>query len=163
MNNVQLIGRLTRDIDLRKTPQGDSVGRFTLAVDRNYKNKQGEYDADFINCTIWRGAADILARYAQKGTKIAVDGNIRTGSYENQQGQRVYTTEVYVNNFYFVESRSQRNDQEPASSNFGSSNYNNQSSQQNNHSFNNDFNQSSSPFDDFNGSSVDISEDDLPF
>ena len=68
MNNVQLIGRLTRDIDLRKTPQGDSVGRFTLAVDRNYKNKQGEYDADFINCTIWRGAADILARYAQKGT-----------------------------------------------------------------------------------------------
>ena len=104
MNNVQLIGRLTRDIDLRKTPQGESVGRFTIAVDRNYKNKQGEYDADFINCVVWRQAADIMNRYCKKGTKVAIDGNIRTGSYENQQGQRVYTTEVYVNNFYFVES-----------------------------------------------------------
>src|SRR5699024_12091075 len=102
MNNVQLIGRLTRDIDLRKTPQGDSVGRFTLAVDRNYKNKQGEYDADFINCTIWRGAADILSRYAQKGTKIAVDGNISNGSYHNQHSLRVYSLEVYVTYVYFV-------------------------------------------------------------
>ncbi|MGX7105608.1 single-stranded DNA-binding protein [Globicatella sanguinis] len=103
MNNVQLIGRLTRDIDLRKTPQGESVGRFNLAVERKYKNKQGEYDADFINCVVWRQAADIMNRYCKKGTKVAIDGNIRTGSYDNQQGQRVYTTEVYVNNFYFVE------------------------------------------------------------
>lgn len=136
INNVQLIGRLTRDIDLRKTPQGDSVGRFTLAVDRNYKNKQGEYDADFINCQIWRQAADTLARYAHKGTKIAVDGNIRTGSYENQQGQKVYTTEVVVNNFYFVESRQQQQEQTPV--------------------------QQDSPFSNF-GTQVDISEDDLPF
>ena len=136
MNNVQLIGRLTRDIDLKKTPQGDSVGRFTLAVDRKFKNKNGEYDADFINCQIWRQAADTLARYAHKGTKIAVDGNIRTGSYENQQGQKVYTTEVVVNNFYFVESRQQQQEQTPV--------------------------QQDSPFNDF-GTQVDISEDDLPF
>lgn len=136
MNNVQLIGRLTRDIDLRKTPQGDSVGRFTLAVDRKFKNKQGEYETDFINCQIWRQAADTLARYAHKGTKIAVDGNIRTGSYENQQGQKVYTTEVVVNNFYFVESRQQQQEQTPV--------------------------QQDSPFSNF-GTQVDISEDDLPF
>ena len=139
MNNVQLIGRLTRDIDLRKTPQGDAVGRFTLAVDRNYKNKQGEYDADFINCTIWRQAADILSRYAHKGTKIAVDGNIRTGSYDNQQGQKVYTTEVYVNNFYFVEPSNKNN----ASPSGATEQY--------------------SPFDDFSGGQVDINQDDLPF
>ena len=140
MNNVQLIGRLTRDIDLRKTPQGDSVGRFTLAVDRKFKNKNGEYDADFINCQIWRQAADTLARYAHKGTKIAVDGNIRTGSYDNPQGQKVYTTEVNVNNFYFVE---------PANK------------QTNDNSFNNAV--EPSPFDNFDATSVDIKEDDLPF
>lgn len=139
MNNVQLIGRLTRDIDLKKTPQGDSVGRFTLAVDRKFKNKNGEYDADFINCQIWRQVADTLARYAHKGTKIAVDGNIRTGSYENQQGQKVYTTEVYVNNFYFVEPSNKNNNNQQS--------YDNQTS----------------PFDDFSGGQVDIQEDDLPF
>ena len=137
MNNVQLIGRLTRDIDLKKTPQGDSVGRFTLAVDRKFKNKNGEYDADFINCQIWRQAADTLARYAHKGTKIAVDGNIRTGSYENQQGQKVYTTEVVVNNFYFVESRQQQQEQTPV--------------------------QQDSPFNGFAGSNVEFDESDLPF
>ena len=120
MNNVQLIGRLTRDIDLRKTPQGESVGRFTIAVDRNYKNKQGEYDADFINCVVWRQAADIMNRYCKKGTKVAIDGNIRTGSYENQQGQRVYTTEVYVNNFYFVESAKSSDSGQSQFEDFGS-------------------------------------------
>ena len=140
MNNVQLMGRLTKDVDLRQAPQGDYMGRFTLAVERNFKNKQGEVEADFISCQIWGKKAEILARYVKKGQRVAVDGNIRTGSYDNKQGQRVYTTDVNVNNIYFIESRQQ----------------NNQGHQQPQQNFN-------SPFSDFEGESIDISADDLPF
>lgn len=170
MNNVQLIGRLTREVDLKQTSSGTSVGTFTLAVNRNYTNQQGEREADFINCVIWRKAAENFARFTRKGSQVAVDGRIQTRNYENQQGQRVYVTEIIVENFYLIESRAQT-EQRPTSTNdqsFGSSNYNSQSNNnsfqqnQNNYSFNNDFNQSS-PFSDFEGGPIDISEDDLPF
>ena len=166
MNSVQLMGRLTRDVEVSKTPTGVSVARFSLAINRNYKNQQGEYDADFINCIIWREAADRFANFFQKGSLVAVEGRIQTGSYENQSGQRVYTTEVVVERFHFTGER-RNNDFAGGNAYQGNNNqyHNFQSNQQtNNYSFKNDFNsQTQSPFADFNGAPVDISEDDLPF
>lgn len=105
MNVVTLIGRLTRDIELRYTPNGNAVGRFSLAVNRRVANQSGERTADFINCVIWNKPAETLANYTKKGSLIGIQGRIQTGSYENQQGQRVYTTDVVVENFDFLESR----------------------------------------------------------
>lgn len=169
MNNVQLIGRLTRDVDLKQTTSGNAVGTFTLAVNRSYTNQQGEREADFINCVIWRKGAENLARFTRKGSQIAIDGRIQTRNYENQQGQRVYVTEVIVENFYFIEPRNQTEQRSQADSGFNQGynapqSNNSYQQSQNNYSFNNDFNQTSSPFDDFNGGGpIDISEDDLPF
>lgn len=105
MNNANLVGRLTRPVDLRYTQTGIAYGSFTLAVTRKYKNKDGEREADFINCVIWKKGAELLANYTQKGSLIGVSGPIQTRSYDNQQGQRVYVTEVLVENFDFLESR----------------------------------------------------------
>lgn len=165
MNNVQLLGRLTRDVDLRQTTSGIAFARFSIAVNRTYKNQQGEREADFINCVAYRQTAELIARYFQKGSQIAVDGRIQTGSYENQQGQRVYTTDVVVNNFYFTESRAASEQR----SNYAQDSFGGNSYQTNNYnqggfsSFNNDFNQSSSPFSGIDGGPIDITEDDLPF
>ena len=92
-NKAILIGRLTKDIDLRKTQNNVSVCRFTLAINRP-KRKDQEEETDFINCVAWNHSADFLASYATKGTIVCVLGSIQTGSYENQQGQKVYTTEI---------------------------------------------------------------------
>lgn len=105
MNNVNLIGRLTRPIDLRYTQSGVAYGSFTLAVTRRFKNQNGEREADFINCVIWKKRAENLANFTQKGSLIGVSGAIQTRNYENQQGQRVYVTEVLVENFDLLESR----------------------------------------------------------
>lgn len=105
MNCVQLIGRLTKDVDLRFTGNGNAVGNFTLAVNRNFKNDQGGYDADFIRCTVWQKIAENLANMTVKGSRIGIEGRIQTGSYDNQQGERVYTTEVVVNNFHLLDSK----------------------------------------------------------
>lgn len=105
MNVVTLIGRLTRDVELRYTPNGNAVGRFTIAVNRRIANQNGERSADFINCVIWNKPAETLANYTRKGSLVGVQGRIQTGSYENQQGQRVYTTDVVVENFDFLESK----------------------------------------------------------
>lgn len=104
MNTVNLLGRMTRDVELKQTANGGSVGRFGIAVDRNFKNAQGEREADFINCVAFNKTAELINQYFRKGSKIALDGRIQTGSYENQQGQKVYTTDIIVNNFYFVDS-----------------------------------------------------------
>ena len=106
MNTVQLVGRLTKEVDLKFTSSGTAVGSFTLAVNRNFTNQQGEREADFINCVIWRKAAENLANFTRKGSQIGVEGRIQTRNYENQQGQRVYVTEVVVNNFHLLEPRS---------------------------------------------------------
>ena len=105
MNKTILIGRLTRDVDLRYTQSGKAVGNFTLAVNRNFKNEQGEYDADFINCVAWGKTAENLANYMKKGNQIAVDGRIQTRTYENNEGKTVYVTEVVAENVQFLESR----------------------------------------------------------
>lgn len=105
MNVVTLIGRLTRDVELRYTPNGNAVGRFSLAVNRRVPNQNGERTADFINCVIWNKPAETLAQYTKKGSLIGIQGRIQTGSYDNQQGQKVYTTDIVVENFDFLETK----------------------------------------------------------
>ena len=102
INRTTLTGRLTRDVDLRYTPSGSAVGNFTLAVDRSFTNQQGEREADFINCVIWRKSAENFANFTHKGALVGIDGRIQTRNYENQQGQRVYVTEVVVENLSLI-------------------------------------------------------------
>ncbi|KAA9317822.1 single-stranded DNA-binding protein [Streptococcus anginosus] len=105
INNVVLVGRLTRDAELRYTPQNQAVATFNLAVNRNFKNQSGEREADFINVVIWRQQAENLANWTKKGSPIGITGRIQTRSYENQQGQRVYVTEVVADSFQILEKR----------------------------------------------------------
>jgi len=106
LNRVVLVGRLTRDPDLRYTPSGVAVANFTVAANRPFKNQQGEQEADFINCVTWRKQAENLANYMRKGSLIGVDGRIQTRSYEGQDGKMVYVTEVLAESIQFLEPRS---------------------------------------------------------
>ncbi|HHT7795511.1 TPA: single-stranded DNA-binding protein [Streptococcus suis] len=119
INNVVLVGRMTRDAELRYTPSNQAVATFTLAVNRNFKNQDGEREADFINVVIWRQQAENLANWAKKGALIGVTGRIQTRSYDNQQGQRVYVTEVVAESFQLLESRGQQSNSQDGS--FGNS------------------------------------------
>lgn len=98
-----MIGRLTKDPELRYTPSNVATASFTLAVNRNFKNQAGERDADFINCVMWRQSAENLANWCRKGQQIGITGRIQTRNYENQQGQRVYVTEVVAESFQVLE------------------------------------------------------------
>ena len=102
INNVVLVGRMTKDAELRYTPNNQAVATFSLAVNRNFKSQ------NFINCVIWRQQAENLANWAKKGALIGITGQIRTRNFENQQGQRVYVTEVVANDFQLLESRKDR-------------------------------------------------------
>ena len=113
MNTVQLVGRLTKDVDLKFTQSGEAVANFTIAVNRNFTNQQGEREADFINCVIWRKSAENLANFTRKGSLIGLDGRLQTRSYDNQQGQRVYVTEVVVNHFDLLEKKPENQQQAP--------------------------------------------------
>lgn len=108
LNNVCLVGRMAGDAELRYTPNNQAVATFRLAVNRNFKSQNGEREADFINCVIWRQQAENLANWAKKGALIGITGRIQTRSYENQQGQRVYVTEVVAEQFQLLESRRDR-------------------------------------------------------
>ena len=119
MNNTQLIGNLVSDVEFKQSASGAGVARLRLAVKRNFKNQQNEYDSDFINCVAFGKTAEMIAKFFNKGSKIAVDGRIQTGSYENKQGQRVYTTDIVIENFYFIESRQQANTQQRFDNPFG--------------------------------------------
>lgn len=99
LNSSTLVGRLTKDPDLRYTANGTAVATFTLAVNRNFINQNGEREADFINCVIWRKSSESFSTYTKKGTLVGIVGRIQTRNYENQQGQRVYVTEVFVTSF----------------------------------------------------------------
>ncbi|MBM6773468.1 single-stranded DNA-binding protein [Ligilactobacillus agilis] len=113
INNVSLTGRLTKDIDLRYTQSGVAVASFTLAVNRNYKDQDGNQQTDFIQCQIWRKAAENFANFTHKGSLVGIEGRIQTRNYDNQQGQKVYVTEVIVTNFSLLEPRNaQGNNQE---------------------------------------------------
>lgn len=146
MNSVQLVGRLTREVDLKFTSSGIAVGTFTLAVNRNFTNQQGEREADFISCVIWRKSAENFANFTRKGSQVGVEGRLQTRNYENQQGQKVYVTEVVVDQFHLLESRSVT-EQRPAESGSGSntnSNYDGGQSYNNNNNSQNQSNNTSS-------------------
>ena len=141
INNVTLVGRLTRDVDLRYTQNGKAVASFGLAVNRPFKNANGEYDADFINCQAWGKQAENLANYMKKGNQIGVVGRIQTRNYENNEGKRVYVTEVVAEQVVFLESRKSHQQQQVNAAN-------------------NEINQHANPS---QGQPVDISDSDLPF
>lgn len=155
INNVVLVGRLTKDPDLKYTGNGTAVATFTLAVNRNFTNQSGEREADFINCVIWRKPAETLTNYAKKGVLIGVTGRIQTRSYDNQQGQKVYVTEVIADNFQLLESKKANFSQNPQGSGVSNSQTNNYTRNQQN--------TNSATSDPFGNSSIDISDDDLPF
>ncbi len=119
INNVVLVGRLTRDPELRTTGSGISVATLTLAVDRQFTNASGQRNADFINCVIWRKAAENFCNFASKGSLVGIQGWIQTRSYDDKDGKRVYVTEVVVDSFSLLESRHER-DQQPSAGALGS-------------------------------------------
>ncbi|MGX0480039.1 single-strand DNA-binding protein [Staphylococcus pasteuri] len=148
LNRVVLVGRLTKDPEFRTTPNGVSVATFTLAVNRTFTNAQGEREADFINCVTFRKQADNVNNYLSKGSLVGVDGRVQSRSYENQEGKRVFVTEVVCDSVQFLEPKN--NNQS-----------NNQPQQQNgqtqsgNNPFENGMQNANGP--------IDISDDDLPF
>jgi single-strand DNA-binding protein len=102
INQVTLVGRLTRDPEIRYTSEGAAVANITLAVSRKYRNSAGEIDADFVNCTLWRRTAENTANYCRKGSIVGVTGRIQTRNYENNEGKRVYVTEVVADSVQFM-------------------------------------------------------------
>lgn len=115
MNKVILIGRLTRDVEVRRS-ETTTISRFSLAVDRKFK-KEGEQSADFINCVTFGKTAEFAEKYLNKGTKIAIEGRIQTGSYTDKNGQKVYTTDVIIESMEFAESKASSNANANANSN----------------------------------------------
>jgi single-strand DNA-binding protein len=156
LNRVILIGRLTRDPELRYTPSGVAVTTFTLAVDRPFTNQQKEREADFISIVTWRQLAETCANYLRKGRLAAVEGRMQVRNYDNNEGRRVYVTEVVADNVRFLESP---NSGGGAREEGMSSGQQGQSSQRNNGGGSRD---NQDPFQD-DGRPIDISDDDLPF
>lgn len=111
MNKVILMGRLTRDVEMRQTPNGVSLARFSLAVNRRFAGKDAQQQADFINCVAWRQTGEFIARYFQKGSMIAVVGSIQSRSWDGQDGKKQYATEVVVDEAYFTGSRNESGSQ----------------------------------------------------
>lgn len=105
MNKAILIGRLTKDPELRTTPTGRNVCQFSVAVSRNFTNANGEREADFINCVVWDKQAENLVKYQKKGNQIAVEGRIQTRNYDDKDGKKVYVTEILASNISFLDSK----------------------------------------------------------
>lgn len=143
MNNVSLVGRLTRDPELKYTPAGVAVTTFTLAVDRDYKTN-GEDQADFVNIVVWRQLAETVANYLRKGRLAGVVGGITTRNYENNEGRRVYVTEVRADKVRFLEPQSRSSDS-------GGNNSRSNDNEDNRDPFSGD------------GKPINIDDDDLPF
>lgn len=159
LNRVVLVGRLTRDPELRFTPNGVAVANFTLAVNRPFSNQQGEREADFINCVVWRKPAENVANFLKKGSLAGVDGRVQTRSYDNNEGKRVFVTEIVAESVQFLEPRNSQNNQNQntggSQGNYGSGSGNSGSGGNRSNGYDND------PFS--NDGSIDISDDDLPF
>lgn len=163
LNRVVIVGRLTRDPDLRYTPNGVAVANFTVAVNRPFSNQQGNRDADFINCVVWRRQAENLANYMRKGSQIGVDGRLQTRTFEGQDGKTVFVTEVVADSVQFLESKGatqNRDEQDSYSPGFqqNQNQFQNQPQNQNQNQTQKEVN----PFEN-NGEPIDISDDDLPF
>ncbi|WP_404450724.1 single-stranded DNA-binding protein [Virgibacillus necropolis] len=163
LNRVVLVGRLTKDPDLRYTPTGVAVANFTLAVNRPFSNQQGNREADFINCVVWRRPAENLANYMKKGSMVGVDGRVQTRNFEGQDGKMVYMTEVVADSVQFLETKGSTQGNSQGSS--GSGYQQNQNRNQNQSQNQNQSNQNQNEEDPFknNGQPIDISDDDLPF
>lgn len=172
LNRVVLVGRLTKDPELRYTPSGVAVATFTLAVNRTFQNQQGEREADFINCVVWRKQAENAANFLKKGSLAGVDGRLQTRNYEGQDGKRVYVTEVVAEGVQFLEPKGSggsgngnaprpnpnQNQGYGSSPNFGYD-QNQQRSNNNNQGYTR---VDDDPFKN-DGQPIDISDDDLPF
>lgn len=159
LNRTVLVGRLTKNPELRYTPNGHAVANFTLAVNRPFSNNEGNREADFINVVVWRKAAENVANYLRKGSLAGVDGRLQTRSYENNDGKKIFVVEVVADSVQFLDTKNsqngtneQRNDRSSTNT-FGSDQ--NANTGQNN-GFNDD------PFSS-DGKPIDISADDLPF
>src|SRR4051794_37224169 len=146
MNRVVLVGRLTKDPDLRYTPNGVPVATFTLACNRPFSSQSGEREADFINCVVWRKPAENVANFLKKGSLAGVDGRIQTRHYEGQDGKRVYVTEVQAESVQFLEPKNSsgggRSDNDhfgapPQGNPYGGGNQNQRQYQNNNNNNNN--------------------------
>lgn len=118
MNKVVLIGRLTKDPELRYTSNNVASATFTLAVNRPFQNQNGVREADFINVVVWRKSAETIKKYVTKGNLISVEGRIQTRNYDGQDGKKVYVTEVVADNFEFLESKGQRSTNTSVDNNF---------------------------------------------
>jgi len=174
LNRVILIGRLTRDPELRYTPAGVAVTQFTLAVDRPFTSGQGEREADFIPVVTWRQLAETCANYLRKGRLTAVEGRIQVRNYENNEGKRVYVTEVIADNVRFLESSREGGASREESGGgysggggntgggYGGGGNNSSYSGGNSGNRSNQSRNDNDPFKD-DGRPIDISEDDLPF
>ena len=159
MNKVFLIGRLTRDPELRYTGNNTAVATFSLAVNRNFSNQQGEREADFINIVVWRKQAENVKNYLTQGSQVAIDGRIQTRSYDDNNGQKRYVTEVVADNVEFLGSKGTQNN--------NSSNSSNNSNEPTPYDFANNeapkgTDIDNNPFADF-GANIEISDDELPF
>lgn len=152
LNRVVLVGRLTKDPELRYTGNGVAVANFTVAANRPFK-QDGQQQADFINCVTWRGTAENLANYMRKGNQVGVDGRIQTRTYDGQDGKTVFVTEVLAENVQFLESKGSSQSGGGQGSAGGQSQQNN--TQNNQSQSTNQANDNQEPFD--------INDDDLPF
>jgi single-strand DNA-binding protein len=113
LNRTLLTGRTTKNIELKYTPNGVAIGSFTLAVNRNFKNGNGETETDFIQCLAWRKLAETMGNHVTKGSLIGVEGRLQTRSFEDQTGKRIFVTELVVDNFTFLESKNAKQEQPP--------------------------------------------------
>ena len=163
MNKVILIGRLTKDPELRTIASGNATTSFTIAVNRNFTNQNGEREADFINCVAWRKQAENVAKYCTKGSQVAVEGRIQTRNYDAQDGTKRYVTEVIADNVTFLSSRAGGSQIPESSSNTSSYTANN--AVPNNGMANNDIVTADLDMDPYAamGNEVSLTDDDLPF
>lgn len=148
MNRVVVVGRLTRDPELKYTPSGHAVANFNVAVNRQFKNKDGEQEADFIQCVTWRKQAENLANYMKKGSQIGVDGRLQTRNFEDKNGRTVFVTEILAESIQFLESKN-------STGNTNSSNSKQQPKQTEQPQQPQSFEQA--------GEQINIGDDDLPF
>ena len=162
MNKVFLVGRLTRDPDLRYGSSNNAVMRTSLAVDRQFQNQNGEREADFINIVAFGNRAETMKKYLTKGSQIAISGRIQTGSYDGQDGKRVYTTDVIIDEFQFLDSRSSRNQGEEVGNSNSVAASDNVTPYDFSDAVDNNNSEDIDPFKDF-GDKIEIDDSDLPF
>lgn len=154
INRVILVGRMVADPELKYTPSGLPMCRFRFAVNRPFSNQQGEREADFISCVAWRKQAENLANFMRKGSLIGIDGRIQTGSFEGEDGKRVYTTDVIADSIQFLEPRNSTQNGSNSAQNYQSSSFgygqaqnaNNGQNWANNEQADNGFNPDDLPF-----------------